>query len=259
MATITLTPIRQQTDVTLRVTLTDNGVRVSWLDPSSIRAFLYSERQKIIDGPCTWEVDGEDDTVLVCHYDAHQPQHLGKTKLIIEVTIEGQTSTYDKYALEFVATTDETEDDGTTVEDETAEVDIDVTDVDTSILTGAIAAALAAAEAANTAAGHAPYIGASGNWFIWDATAGDYVDSGTSATGPEGPAGQDGRDGQDGQDGRDGQDGQDGADGRDGVDGGILYPTFRIDAAMHLQMSDAGESANQRFEVDSAGHFKMTI
>ena len=131
--------------------------------------------------------------------------------------------------------------------------------MDTSILTGAIAAALAAAEAANTAAGHAPYIGASGNWFIWDATAGDYVDSGTSATGPEGPAGQDGRDGQDGQDGRDGQDGQDGADGRDGVDGGILYPTFRIDAAMHLQMSDAGESANQRFEVDSAGHFKMTI
>ena len=168
--TQTLRPIRQQTDVTLRVTLTDNGVRVSWLTASDIKAFLHSERQKIIDGMCTWEVDGEDDTVLVCHYGAHQPQHLGKTKIIIEVTIAGQTSTYDKYALEFVENTDDTENDGTTVEDEVAEVDIDVTDVDTTILTGAIAAALAAAVAANeaaakaeAAAGHEPYIGDNGN------------------------------------------------------------------------------------------------
>ena len=257
--TQTLTPIRQQTDVTLRVTLTDNGTRVSWLDASDIKAFLYSDRQRIIEGPCTWEVDTEDDTVLVCHYGAHQPQHLGKTKLIVEVTIQGHTSTYDKYAFEFVATTDETEDDGSTVEDEVAEVDIEVTDVDTSILTGAIAAALAAAEAANAAAGHAPYIGQNGNWWIWDAAAGEYTDSETSATGPQGPAGQDGADGQDGTDGRDGADGQNGADGRDGVDGGILYPSFHIDAAMHLQMSDAGTDANRRFAVNDAGHFIMTI
>lgn len=191
--TQTLRPIRQQTDVTLRVTLTDNGVRVSWLTASDIKAFLYSERQKIIDGPCTWEVDGEDDTVLVCHYGAHQPQHLGKTKIIVEVTIAGQTSTYDKYALEFVPNTDDTEDDGTTVEDETAEVDIDVTDVDTTILTGAIAAALAAAVAANeaaakaeAAAGHEPYIGDNGNWFIWNPETGQYEDSGKPSQGDPG-------------------------------------------------------------------------
>ena len=191
--TQTLRPIRQQTDVTLRVTLTDNGVRVSWLTASDIKAFLYSERQKLIDGMCTWEVDGEDDTVLVCHYGAHQPQHLGKTKIIIEVTIAGQTSTYDKYALEFVENTDDTENDGTTVEDEVAEVDIDVTDVDTTILTGAIAAALAAAVAANeaaakaeAAAGHEPYIGDNGNWYIWNPETGQYEDSGKPSQGDPG-------------------------------------------------------------------------
>ena len=259
MATITLKPIRQQTDVTLRVTLTDNGVRVSWLDAETIRAFLYSERQRIIDGPCTWGVDSEDDTILVCHYDAHQPQHLGKTKLIVEVTIQGQTSTYDKYALEFVSTTDETQDDGTTAEDEVAEVDIDVTDVDTSILTGAIKAALDAADAADAAAGHAPYIGDNGNWFIWDATEGAYVDSGTSAIGHSPYIGDNGNWYVWSVSADDYVDSGTSATGPKGVDGGILYPTFEIDAAMHLQMSDAGDNGNQRFEVDSAGHFMMTI
>ena len=229
MATITLKPIRQHTTVTLPTTLTDNGVRASWPDFTHVAAFIYSERQRIITGQCEVEVDSEDDTVLICRYPATRAQHLGIQKLVIQCEYEGQMNTYDKRAFQFVATTDETLTDGTTVAEETAEVDI-------------------------------PYIDdTTGNWFVWDATAGEYVNSGTSATGPEGPAGQDGQDGRDGADGRDGQDGADGQDGQDGRDGGILYPTFKIDAAMHLQMSDQGESANQRFEVNEAGHFIMDI
>ena len=260
MATITLKPIRQHTTVTLPTTLTDNGVRASWPDFTHVAAFIYSERQRIITGQCEVEIDSEDDTLLICRYRATQAQHLGIQKLVIQCEYEGQMNTYDKRAFQFVATTDETLTDGTTVAEETAEVDINVEDVDTSVMSGAIAAALAAAAAANAAASHAPYIDdTTGNWFVWDATAGEYVNSGTSATGPEGPAGQDGQYGRDGADGRDGQDGADGQDGQDGRDGGILYPTFKIDAAMHLQMSDQGESANQRFEVNEAGHFIMDI
>lgn len=238
MTQITLKPIRQQTDVNMPTTLTDNTVRMDWQDFDRIQAFIYSERQRIIAGPCTVEIDSEDSTVLLCHYDAHKPQHLGIQRLVVQVELNGHKSTYDKQAFVFVATTDETLSDGTTVTDETAEVDINVEDVDSSILSGAIAAALAAADAANAAAGHAPYIGENGNWWIWSADAGDYVDSGTAATGPQGLPGQ---------------------DGQDGVDGGILYPSFEIDAAMHLKMSDAGSDSNRRFELDEAGHFKMTI
>ncbi len=235
--TITIPNVRQQTTVSLEATLSDNGVLVDWSTMDSIHAFIYSNNQKIVAGKCTAEVDENTSTILHCTYDACKPQFLGVQKLVIVCTLSGQKNTYDKPAFAFVATTDETAG-STQTEDDPVEVDIDVTDVDTSILAGAIEAALLAAEAANAAAGHAPYIGENGNWFIWSSTQNAYADSGVSATGPQGPAG---------------------ADGADGVDGGILYPTFHIDAAMHLQMSDAGDSGNQRFEVDDAGHFIMTI
>ena len=64
--TTTLKPIRQVTTVTMRVTLTDNGVKVSWPDLDSVKAFVYSEQQRLVAGACTVEVDGSDDTVLIC-------------------------------------------------------------------------------------------------------------------------------------------------------------------------------------------------
>ena len=45
-------------------------------------------------------------------------------------------------------------------------------------------AADAAAAAATAAAGRAPYIGDNGNWWVWDATEGEYVDSEIDATAP---------------------------------------------------------------------------
>lgn len=194
MATITLRPIRQHTDVTLRTTLTDNGVRMVWTDFTHVAAFIYSERQRIITGMCQVSVDPEDDTVLVCVYEATQAQHLGIQKIILQCDYQGQKNTYDKQAFQFVATTDETLDDGTTVEDEVAEVYIDVTDLDTSALTGAIAAALEAAQRANEAAEkaegaatHEPYIDdATGNWFVWDPETEQYVDTGKPSQGDPG-------------------------------------------------------------------------
>ena len=194
MATITLRPIRQHTDVTLRTTLTDNGVRMAWPDFTHVAAFIYSERQRIITGQCQVSVDPDDDTVLVCVYQATQAQHLGIQKIILQCDYNGQKNTYDKQAFQFVATTDETLDDGTTVQDEVAEVDIDVTDLDTSALTGAIAAALEAAQRANeaaeqaeNAATHEPYIDElTGNWFVWDPETEQYVDTGKPSQGDPG-------------------------------------------------------------------------
>lgn len=88
-----------------------------------------------------------------------------------------------------------------------------------------------AAARAENAVVHAPIIGENGNWFVWDSTTAEYIDtgrysggsapyigangnwfigttdSGVSATGPAGPAGRDGRDGVDGKDGVPGEKG----------------------------------------------------
>ena len=85
-----------------------------------------------------------------------------------------------------------------------------------------------AADRAENAVVHAPSIGDNGNWFVWDSTITEYIDtgrysggsapyigangnwfigtedSGVSATGPAGPAGRDGVDGKDGAPGKDG-------------------------------------------------------
>jgi hypothetical protein len=140
------------TTVTMRVTLTDNGVKVSWPDLDSVKAFVYSEQQRLVAGACTVEVDGTDDTVLICTYAADKPQYLGPQKAVIVAEYQGQKSTYDKPAFTFVATTAETIVDGTTIAADTTDVDINVEDVSSSILAGAIAAALAAAQDANDAA-----------------------------------------------------------------------------------------------------------
>ena len=236
MSNVTIPDIRQMTTVRLRATLTDNGVRIEWPGLTRVTAHIYSSAQRIVTGHCTVEVDASDPTVLICTYPAQQPQFLGVQKLIIQCDYQGQFSTFDREAFRFVATTDETSNNGTTIEDETAEVDIDVEDVDTSVLSGAIAAALAAADAANAATARVPYIGQNGNWYQWDDQAGDYIDTGVSATGAQGPAGQ---------------------DGADGRDGGIIYPTFGIDAAMHLLMDT--EQDTNRFALTGAGHLTVNI
>ena len=144
--TITLKPIRRQTTVTVRARLLDNGVRISWPDMDSVKAYIYSDVQRNVAGKCTTEIDGEDDTLLICRYDATEPQYLGVQRLVLCCEYSGQKSTYDKPAFVFVATTAETVSDGTSVAEDSTDVEISVEDVDSSILSGAIQAALDAAE-----------------------------------------------------------------------------------------------------------------
>ncbi len=62
-----------------------------------------------------------------------------------------------------------------------------------NILTAKVAEAVAAADRAEQATVHTPTIGSNGNWYVWDQTAGKYVDSGVSAQqGPKGDKGDKG-------------------------------------------------------------------
>lgn len=103
-----------------------------------------------------------------------------------------------------------------------------------------------AAARAEDAATNPPRMSDAGTWLVWDAEAGDYVDTGVSAKGPKGDSGfspsidtqttstghtvivtdasgtklfevRDGKDGKDGAAGKDGTNGKNGADGKDGV------------------------------------------
>ena len=87
-------------------------------------------------------------------------------------------------------------------------------------------AAVAATDAANQAAAAAtetatksPYIGANGNWFVYDAEHGVYVDTGIRAQGPQGETGPVGPQGETGATGPQGPKGDTGATGPQGPQG----------------------------------------
>ena len=82
--------------------------------------------------------------------------------------------------------------------------------------------------------GASPYIGPNGNWFAFNDGTREFYDTGIRAQGPQGLPGQDGR------------------------DGGLLYPTFEVDAAMHLRMSDDDAAATGRFSLKE-GHLTVTV
>ena len=195
-ATITIPKVRQESDVLLHVGLTDNGVAVDWTSLSDIKAFVFSDAQRIIAGKCTVEVDGTDSEVLNVSYAATRPQYLGQNSLLIRCTYMGRQKSFDVPCLVFVARTAQ----ATGVEvltDPELDVQLEVEDVSTSLLDSAIAAALdaaadaddaaqaaeTAAAAADAAAQHGPKIGENGNWYVWDFTTGAYVDTGVAAGG----------------------------------------------------------------------------
>ncbi len=85
---------------------------------------------------------------------------------------------------------------------------------------GAVAQMLSYAEdcknAANEAVGYAkkaPYIGENGNWLVYDAEAGEYIDTGEPSQGAQGEKGDKGEQGEPGKSGAAGEPGAPGADG----------------------------------------------
>ena len=221
--------------------LTDGGVAVDWTTVDKARALLVSDQQRVKMGDCQIVgPDQEDPTKLLMLYPASQPQYLGVARLVVTVTYHAHVSTFDIPVLRFVASTAE---EGTgpveveapvILDPENNNLEISVTDVDTSVLEEAItdaqtaaAAANAAAEQATQAAGRNPYIGENGNWFVWDASAGEFVDTEVGATGPQGPEGPQGETGATGATGPQGPKGDTGATG---AAAGFGTPTATIDA-----------------------------
>ena len=157
MGTITLPNVRACSDITFRVSLTDNDVSVLWTSLTDIRALVYSDAQKAVAGRCAVRVDSEDDTILICDYAATKPQYLGINSIVIRCKYEGRTKTFDKKAINIVARTAEVTG-SVTINDPDVAVELVVEDVDTSILDSAIAAAFDAAEAAEEAAAAAQHM-----------------------------------------------------------------------------------------------------
>lgn len=195
MATIELIHKRVGNDVKIALGLTDGGVAVDWTTVSKVRAFLLSDQQRVKMGDCRISgPDATDPTRLLMLYPASQPEYLGVARLVVTVTYHGHVSTFDAPLLVFVPSTAE-EGTGTvevevpaTLDPEDNNLEISVTDVDTSLLEEAIsdaqeaaAAANEAAEKATAAAGRNPYIGENGHWYVWDGQAGNFVDTGVSA------------------------------------------------------------------------------
>ena len=203
MATIELIHKRVGNDVKIALGLTDGGVAVDWTTVSKVRAVLVSDQQRVKMGECRISgPDATDPTRLLMLYPASQPEYLGVARLVVTVTYHGHVSTFDAPLLVFVPSTAE-EGTGTveveapvTLDPENNNLEISVTDVDTSVLEEAIsdaqeaaAAANEAAEKATQAAGRNPYIGDNDHWYVWDAEEGEFVDTGVAATGPEGNPG----------------------------------------------------------------------
>ena len=193
-ATITVTKGRLHSDIRMHVSLKDNGVAVDWTGLSSIRAMLYSVEQQAMAGRCSQiAINSEDPTDLICDYSAASPQFEGLNRIVIRCVYEGRTKTYDAVAVFLVESTDELSGEEVVVDDPEVDVEIEVTEVSTSLLDEAIQAAFDAAElaedaaaAAEAAADKAPYIGENGNWFLWDNETQQYVDSGKPSQGDPG-------------------------------------------------------------------------
>lgn len=159
MATIELIHKRVGNDVKIALGLTDGGVAVDWTTVSKVRAVLVSDQQRVKMGECRISgPDATDPTRLLMLYPASQPEYLGVARLVVTVTYHGHVSTFDAPLLVFVPSTAE-EGTGTveveapvTLDPENNNLEISVTDVDTSVLEEAISDAQEAAAAANEAA-----------------------------------------------------------------------------------------------------------
>lgn len=151
-----------------------------------------------------------------------------------------------------------------------------------------------AASQAQSAALHGPYVGANGNWQVWDLTAGGYQDTGVYAggfqgekgpkgdTGPQGPkgekgdrgdagpqgiqgpmgaAGATGPKGDKGDTGPEGPPGVQGPPGPQGVNGVVVEApgtyAFDVNEEGHLILHYTGETPD--FSINEAGHLVVNI
>ena len=217
MAEDTLPKWRQYSDGIINATLTDSGVAVMISDLDDIKAWIYSDEQKAIAGPCRVEEDPTDPTVLICRYGADQPQFLGINSLFVRATYQGMRKTYDVQSFEIVARDSDLDPTEVTVV-------LNSVGISTTILQGILDDCIEATEAALDAAQQAsspalPIIGADGNWWLWNVRAQEYEDSGEPSRGVAGPTGPQGPKGDKGDTGATGATGPAGPQGERGDTG----------------------------------------
>ena len=148
MGTSTLPNIRVSSDVRLKVRLKDGGVALDWSSVTDIRAYIYSDAQKAMAGRCTFAVDREDETLLLCDYASTKAQYPGINRIVIQAKYDARTKTYDKPCFTFVPVTADVAGEEITIDDPEVDVEIDVEDVSSSILDGVLAACIKATEEA---------------------------------------------------------------------------------------------------------------
>ena len=262
-----LTNIRLGTSVYFDVTLSDSQVPVNWSDLVIRDVFMYSESQRAFSGRCTYAIDGDDDTLLHVTYAADKQQYLGIHRLVIRVELEGTVATYDAQAVNIVANMDGLADPTAAT---TVGIGIEVQDVDITIMHEILRACQEASDKALVAAGAQPIIhaetpGGPVYWFVWSFEYNRYVNTGIVARGQDGQPGANGLTPHIGANGNwfiglndTGVHAQ-GEQGEQGASGNINYPTFEVNAAMHLIIDSEAASDADHFEIDSNGHLQLTI
>lgn len=152
MAQIQIPNGRLHSDIRAHVALKDNGVAVDWNGLSDIRARMYSVPQEAMAGEFSVAINAEDGTDLICDYSAETPQYEGLCRIVVRCVYEGRTKTYDAALINLVPSTDNLADEPIVMDDPEVDVEIEVTEVSTSLLDEAIETAFDAAERAENAA-----------------------------------------------------------------------------------------------------------
>lgn len=244
----------------MKVRLLDNGVAVDWSSMQIQQLFMIAESQDYAhDGACVFSIDESDSTYLNVEWPAEVQFYEGIHRLVVQCSLQGDMKTYDKRAVNVVPLSDSA---AVVYENDPTTVEIVITEVNTSIMTEILRAcqqatvdANAAAAAAESAASHAPCI-IGGFWYVWNEEQQQYVNTGVAATGADGVSPHIGDNGNwyvgavdTGV----------AAQGPRGLSGNLNWPTFHIDAAMHLQMRTDTASDADHFNIDDEGHLILTI
>lgn len=131
------------TDAHFKVTLKDSGVAVAW-DTTDIKAVcMYSEEQRAYAGKCSAVVDPEDNTLLNVLYPASEQLYTGRHRIVVRIVIDGNEATYDAFAIAFRAMDDDSTVDASDTVDP---IDIEVSELDTTVMHEILANCMAATD-----------------------------------------------------------------------------------------------------------------
>jgi len=249
---------RMNSDFRAAVRLLDNSVAVDWSSVVVQNVFMLAEAQDYaFAGGCAHRIDAADPTKLHITWPADKQMYEGVHRLVVQIQLAGASNTYDKRVVNVVPLSDSAQ---TVYDDDETDIEITVSEVDTSVMTEILRACQNATALANEAAQHQPTI-INGFWHVYDIATHQYVNTGVKSTG---------EDGEDGEDGITPHIDEDSgnwfigsvdtgihAQGERGLSGNINFPKFEIDAAMHLQMLSTQASDADRFDIADDGHLKL--